>query len=499
MASLMHPGALDPTLNFPAQAASTPRSGFGKNPLMIVSGGVIVTLFFLLHRLHRLAPEAMKTGDTDAYLNLESFRPPLYGGFLQGWHWLHGSLTGLPTVQFLLLLAALLLFAVEFGLLLRSVIVPVAIIPLVLAQPGIYDAPGWMMTESLYLALIMAGLAMLFRHARRGGLGVLVAAGTLFGLATVTRSTGIIFLALPVLAALFDRRVAWRRGLRDALASLAAAILVMLCAMSWNEARHGHFEIGSWSGLSLLTKSLLLVTPGDVQGLPPPIRAVLPYAERDRALIAAQPDLAARLRAQVQSASSDLRWSVFIPDAGTNWPAWRQADWRRRGQMAGDVSKILIRRHPLGALSLWANDWLSLVVQPAYWPAGMTQVTPEKKAFIGCGQDHNCWALERYGLPPVSRIILLGVSISGPIAALLVIILAGLPVLRRRADAVTILFVAVALVLQASLLLTSAFEAGHVRYTVAMHVLELPLLTWLALLAGRRWLRWLAARRGAAA
>lgn len=461
---------------------------------MILIAGVLVTAYYVLHRLHRLPAEAMKTGDTDAYLNLESFRPPLYGGFLHGWQWLHGSLSGLPTVQFLLLLAALLLFAVELGLLLRSAIVSVATIPLVMAQAGIYDAPAWMMTESLYLALVMAGLAALFRHARRNGLAPLVAAGALFGLATITRSTGIVFLGLPILAALFDRRSPLRRCIRHAVVPLAPAALVMLCAMSWNQARHGHFEIGSWSGLSLLTKALLLTTPGDVEGLPPPIQAVEPYAARDRALIAAQPDLAARLRAQVQSTSSDLRWSVFIPDAEKTWPAWKQADWRRRGQMAGDVSKVLIRRHPLGALSLWANDWLSLVVQPAYWPASMSRMTPDRNAFIACGRDHSCWALERYDLPVANRIILLGVSVAGPVAALLVIILAGPSVLRRRADAMTVLFLAVALVLQATLLLTSAFEAGHVRYTVATHVLALPMLTWLAMLAWRRRPEWFPSR-----
>ena len=450
--------------------------------------------------------EATRTGDSGAYLTLESFRPPLYGWFMHGWSWLHGSLAGLPTLQLVLLLGVIALFAVQLGLLLRNALVSIAVVPLVLAQPGIYDAPNWMMTESLFLALILCGLAMQFRHAREPRSGhqrALIAAAFLFGLATITRSTGIIFLLLPLGVAFLEGgqlaagtpagwqphrkstflarlRKMFTAGLASAFPPALAAILVMLTAMGWHERQHGHFEIGSWSGISLLTKGLLLVTPQDVAGMPPPIRAVLPYAEKDRVLIAAQPDLAARLRAQVQATSSDLRWSVFIPDAAKTWPAWQQADWRMRGLLADDVAKTLIRRHPLGAVSLWVNDWLSLVLQPAYWPASLSATVPDRQAFIACSQDRNCWALERYDLPLFSRIVLLAVSIVGPVAALLVIGLGGWQMLHRRADSMTILFVLIALVVHASLLLSSAFEAGHVRYTVALHVLELPLLIWSA-------------------
>ena len=43
----------------------------------------------------------------------------------------------------------------------------------------------------------------------------------------------------------------------------------------------------------------------------------------------------------------------------------------------------------------------------------------------------------------------------------------------------TVLVWGAALVVHATLLGTSAFEAGHVRYTVALHVLDLMLLLWL--------------------
>jgi hypothetical protein len=54
--------------------------------------------------------------------------------------------------------------------------------------------------------------------------------------------------------------------------------------------------------------------------------------------------------------------------------------------MAEEVSKTLIRRHPLGALRLWADDWLALVLQPAYWPPAMTAAIANQTDYILCGK-----------------------------------------------------------------------------------------------------------------
>ena len=43
------------------------------------------------------------------------------------------------------------------------------------------------------------------------------------------------------------------------------------------------------------------------------------------------------------------------------------------------------------------------------------------------------------------------------------------------------------MVVHGTLLATAAAEAGHVRYTVALHALDLMLLLWLGALVIRRW------------
>ena len=75
--------------------------------------------------------------------------------------------------------------------------------------------------------------------------------------------------------------------------------------------------------------------------------------------------------------------------------------------------------------------------------------------------------------------ILIGASVAGAVLALVLIPLLAWTVLRRRATADTVLVWGLALVLHGSLLVTSAVEAGHIRYTVALHVLDVTLLFWL--------------------
>ena len=179
------------------------------------------------------------------------------------------------------------------------------------------------MTEASYTAFLLLGLAMQCRHVRRGDNASLLVAAGCFAICTLTRSTGMAFLPLPLLAAVWDRRVPLRRGATRALGCLAVILFGLGVGMGWTWRVHGHFELGSWTGISLLGKSLVLARPGDLPMLPPALaEQVTDAAATSRALTAAQPDLTARLRAQVQS-SSDVRYAVFWPGADADWPAWQ--------------------------------------------------------------------------------------------------------------------------------------------------------------------------------
>ncbi|MDN3568536.1 hypothetical protein ACFQY5_03780 [Paeniroseomonas aquatica] len=420
---------------------------------------------------------AADMGDTPDYLTLAPHRPPLYGWFLWTYRGLTGDLDHLPLVQLLLIAVPLLFFVLELGRLLRSGLVPVMAIILLLLHVGIRDTPAILQSESLYLAAVLAGFGFLLRFTRRGQ-GGLAAASICFALAATTRTTGTAFLLLPPLVALLHPAGSIRAAAGRAGRALAVAALVLALAMAGNWAKHGRFEIGSFAGIALVGKALLLIEPADLPDLPAAAASAVPVAAESRRLIAAQPDLAARLRAQMQ-ALHDVRYPAFFAESEAHWPAWRDGDWTRRNQLALDVARRLIARHPGEFLTLWLRDWASLVLYPSFWPGWASADPPDPLAFLACRLHESCWALTRYPLRPHWYGTMLLSSLVGVVGGLAVILMATGRVLRRRASPAVVLAWAMAIVLHASLLLSAASEAGTVRYTVALHVIDVALLLWL--------------------
>lgn len=466
-------------------------AALARSDLSIQGVALLLTGLLVLRMARKLPVEPLTTGDSFAYQYLFNYRPPFYGWLINGWQAVSGSVDYLPLVQLLLLGLGVFVLALELGRMLRSALVPLVGVPVLLMHPGIHDSPSWMMTEAPFMALVLVGLAMQCRFVRRGGLDALLLAAACFAIATLTRSTGMAFLPLPLLAALFDRRVALGLGALRAAACAGITVACILLGMTWTWSRGGPFEIGSWAGISVLGKTLVLARPGELPLLPEPLATqVAEAAGVARALTAEQPDLAARLRAQIQ-ASSDVRYAVFWPAAETEWPEWAAADGRERDRLAKAISAPLIAAHRGEYLQMVANDWISQIIHPHYWPAAFTSTPADPRRFAACAATETCWGIDRYDFPLFGLVPLFTVSVLGSLAALLLIPLAALPVLRRRATPMLVLMWGGAMVVHGTLLVTAAAEAGHVRYTVAPHAIDMMLLLCLATIAVRR-----LARRG---
>lgn len=462
------------------------RFAWGGRDLWIQGVALLLTALLTLRMARKLPVEPLTTGDSYAYQYLFDYRPPFYGWLINAWQAVTGSTDYLPMLQLALVGIGVFVFAVELGRMLRSPLVPLLGVPVLLMHPGIHDSPSWMMTEAPFMALVLAGLAMQCRFVRRGEPDALLLAAACFTLATLTRSTGMAFLPLPLLAAAFDRRVTLGLGALRAAAAAGVAVVCILVGMTWTWSRGGPFEIGSWAGISVLGKSLVLARPGELPLLPEPLAArVAEAAGVSRELTAEQPDLAARMRAQIQ-ASSDVRYAVFWPAAETEWPEWAAADGRERDRLAKAISAPLIAAHRGEYLRMVANDWLSLIIHPHYWPAAFTSVPAEPHRFAACAATETCWGIDRYDFPLFGLVPLFTVSVLGTLATLLVLPLAAWPVLRRRGSPMLVLMWGGAAVVQGTLLATAAAEAGHMRYTVALHAIDMMLLFWLAALAVRR-------------
>jgi hypothetical protein len=444
-----------------------------------LNGWIIVLLLWiaLTFRLAvKLPVEAFTTGDSAGYLALVAYRPPVYGWVVNAFNWITGGLAYWPVMQCILLAATLLVFAIELGRMLDSRLAAGAAVLLILKHHDTYYSPAWLMSEGVFTPLILAGLALLFRSVRRGGEVSILVATACFAFATGTRAAGAAFLLAPLLFALLDRRRSLATAVMRASQITVMAGVVLVLVMSGNWLKNGQFDVGSWSGISLLGKGLLLVEPTDPADLPPPVAVVAPASQDLRRLIAAQPDLGARLRAQGQ-AYQDLRFALFFPAAEETWPVWASADWRTRGEQALALSKLLIERHPREYVGLWAHDWMALVLYPEYWPNWATS-TADGSLFPFCRMTGNCWALMNYETSTVVLLGMLVTSLVGTAGGGALLVFRCWRVLRRRAEPTTALFWSLALVLQATLLMSSAFEVGAGRYTIGANVLGVALLLW---------------------
>jgi len=436
-------------------------------------------------------------GDTQGYLTLSAIRPPVYGWCLVAYQYLTGGLAGLTLAQLVAVSAGLLVFAIELGALTRSLLVGPLSVVLIMLHPVVHDSVRTVESESVYTMGLLGGLGLLFRAARTRSLASALGASFCFALCTATRTTGTAFLPLVPLVLLFDKRLPWRAAAERALASLAVMGLVIIVAMAGNWLKNDRFEIGSYGGGSLLGKALMVLEPGDIARLPnearPAATATLAMARTSRQIINAAPDPAGAMRAQLQTAD-DLRLMGFNPVARKTWPAYATANPRDQSTMVGHVARLIIARHPLAYCRLWLRDWEALVIYPNFWPASISRQAAPNSAFPSCAKLNNCYAIRQYGLTLglLQLASLVVVSVGATLGGLLFILTQMGDVLRRRADAFTIVLFWCAVVLHASLLVSTAIECGFGRYTAPLYVFDVALffglLAW-TLRAGRIRLR----------
>ena len=451
---------------------------------LVLIGCLAAWLVMALYTLPHLFAAPKMMGDSQDYLSLAANRPPLYGWVVLSMEYIFGGIRFLPLFQFFLISLALICFAVELGLLLGSILVGPLVIGLTLLNPGLHDTAAYIESEPVDFFCVFCGFALLCRFARDGRPASLVVASLVFALAAATRTTGAAFLLLPLALLAFDRRIGGRPALLWGGLSACVMALVLLVAMAGNWLRNDRFEIGSYAGVSLIGKALLVAEPGDIAASPkeaaPAVAATLSQSAWERHVVAHAPDLASAMRAQMQAAQ-DIRFPIFAEAADRTWPAYRAADARDRSHMLMPLALGIIKRHPIAYAKIWLRDWGELLLYPNYWPSWATADPAPYDAFPGCaGAQHDCYALDHYNLFPPIYAIVIAVSLAGAAAGIFILLRCAVPVLRRRAGPQAVLFFWFALVLHASLVLYAAFEAGFVRYTELLYPMEVTLVLWLA-------------------
>ena len=321
--------------------------------------------------------------DSHSYLALLATRPPAYGLLLNGWSRVAGGLGGLPQFQAAALIAAATALAIAAAQRLRSLALGLGIVLAVLLPSDLRYWPAVAMTEALFAACVMAMLAAGLRIDPARPAHGLWRAGGWAAAAIALRNAG---LPLAVAVALLGLALA-RTGRLPARPLAVAALMPMIVALALSAAAHlavnGRLTIGSWSGVSLAGKGLMLTRPGDEAWLPVPLRAAPLLAAEARALPSGMP---LRLRLRVRAAQYDaIRFHHL-------WPVLEQAgivDPLAMDALVGPAARHAIRQDPAGYVALFARDWAALWLVPS-------KITPgERAAELAFALAHELPLLDR--------------------------------------------------------------------------------------------------------
>jgi hypothetical protein len=446
-------------------------------------GTILVWLVVTVYVFARLPWHPGLTPDSLSYLEFAPSRPPGYSWLLGVYAHLHGgegvaALGGLPFLQAGMVAVTLLVFARQVDRLLGSRWIGALPVLAVWVNTSTYESLRWVMSESLFLAAILLGLACALVYARRGNIGMLIISAACFAVSALARNIGIFLLAIPILLALLEpgRRVTQRFG-RSVIAVLAAG-LVLSAGLVDSQLRHGRLGLGTNGGISLLGKGLLLLR--DAPGQDVVLAEAAQRAAAARAAIAAAPSLPSRLRAQAE-AYERLRWWSFMPAAAAGWPHWSQGDAAAQNGIAMDLARDSIALDPIGYGGLVAHDWLGLIILPHLWPSAIAGEDSQHPFFAVChAAPDQCWAFFTLPIPLLHKVVAVSVSLGGFVVSLLVLVTL-LSRLWRRGEltATERVMLTSAFALQISLVGTALFEAGLWRYTIQINAINALLLAWL--------------------
>lgn len=303
--------------------------------------------------------------DSQSYLAYSPVRPHGYSVFLSAYRLLFPDLAHLPTVQLGSYLGAIFLLAVAVRERTGSFIAGLA--TLSIAAIGMDTSTfAYILSDPLYGAVLVAASAGFILYVARGRAGFLVLAGAGFGMAVTIRAVG--WALLPgFLIAVPLAGLARRPGpLRAFIFAAAPIALLWLGAATSQLAHNGRFALGSWGGMDVLGKVPLLSgpAPAELGRLNDLVEAMGPARDKLRSLDPMLEALAARQYYEY------LRWQVILPELARTWPAWRDADEYRRGQLAAALAKAYVAQDLIGFARRTATDWAGLWAMPRWLTPG---------------------------------------------------------------------------------------------------------------------------------
>lgn len=267
-----------------------------------------------------------------ADLRPEGFRPLGYPLLLAAL--LHvGDLSLVPAVQHVLVLAVTILL---YATLLRRGLWPwlaaLAAAPLLLDGFQL-NLEQWIMSDSLFEALLVAGFCALAWNRRPTWSGCLIG-GTALSLAVSVRLVGV-FLLVPAVLYVLLATPMWPRRVQRLLALCTAFAVPLTGYAAWFTATNDRFGISGSSGALVYARAASFVDCDRVD-LPAYERPLCPSKPKDQRM-----------------STNDFAWSPRSPAAHYAAPAGMDRD-----AVLGDFARRVFRAQPLDYLGAIAGDFL---------------------------------------------------------------------------------------------------------------------------------------------
>lgn len=354
-----------------ASRSAIPRAAF-----------VIICIAYMVFGASGLArrPE-INAYDAPDYLEFADFVPPLYPTFLWAYRQVFAKLDYLPQVQFLAVHAAILLLALSVGRMARSLPASIVVFAASVVLMPYMDFDG-VMSDALYTALLITGVAGLLWALATDSPVLLPGAVGLVALAAITRTVGCapLLACALVLALVSVGRRRWRGWW---LTSLLVAALVFAAGAAVTQVKTGSFRIGSSAGVSLLGKGVMVSRPQK----PQPNQAdlnIIPKAAAPAQQAFSRPMSPPLKMLVLRQYYEYLRWHFALDAFENHWPEWRQeASGFERSRLALQLSYSYIRKNPGDYVRLALLDYGALWIAPRFLTSREARRLNEELASLG--------------------------------------------------------------------------------------------------------------------
>ena len=413
-------------------------------PIVVFALGAIVLTGYLLH-----APASpIIEPDSGGYLNFSSYRSAAYPLLLK----LVGA-DGALVVQPILAALAVTYLGLELLALTGSLLVALGTMLAIALNPFLVVYHYKIMSESLYVSLLMVFLGLLMHLSRRPSPAWAAAASLVAGSLIAVRPAGWFLLPLMLLAVLM------LRGRTRSKLTLVAAAIVPLLALaaaesSFRSAWH-HGNVASLLTVALYGKAGMIEAP-PTGGTAPLVVALEQSFAPIRKIVAASPD------------RSIERFLAVNYETCIEYACSASLGINSGSEAARDAALRRIAANPLGFLALaWRNFSALWTVYSVSHP----DEAPVAKAFMAAKRPmpFEAEAFNQEVKPfPAAVIIQPAMLMVGLLTALLAFAGLGAAVFRHDLPAVMIISLLCALAVEGAFVLDSLAGVGIPRYMLAM-------------------------------